>query len=191
MYSKEKYNKLKTMHDRLFEEKQELIDENQDLKCQTKQLEADNEKLEKEMSHINEEKRELKITLQDIKKVCNQQDVEIQRLKDEVELNKKTCKDCVNLRQEIDQYWFLLNQWKHGTAADSSAPPSPPSPQGLPAPQYYEAVKKKANRAEGNISDTKSRAEASKCEMQTTRTMKTTRTRQETFQESSSKTKKI
>ena len=186
-----KFNKLRTMYDKLFEEKQELKNGNQDLKCQAKDLEDDKRKLEKEISHVIEESRQLKISLLDIQKICNQQTVDIQRLTNEVELNKKTCKDCVHLRAEIDKYWFLLNSignWSldssvpgNGNAADSSI-------------SGCETNRKEANNgsmSHGYNFDAKSKAEASKYE--TTFEKKITRhrqVRQEVRQEAAAKVKK-
>ena len=184
MDSEVKYIKLRTMYEELFEDKHKLINGNRDLNSHIKQLESDKIKLEKDITHVIEENRELKIYLKDIKKVCTQQSVDIQRLTNEVELNKESCKDCVNLRREIDKYGLLLN-----TVALGSSDTSGSSSDSV---SECEADRKEPNNSTGQNYEaaTSSKAEASKSEMKTTKTLKTIRRRQETFQETISKAKK-
>ena len=184
MDSEFKYSKLRTMYEELFEDKHKLINGNRDLNSHIKQLESDKIKLEKDITHVIEENRELKIYLKDIKKVCTQQSVDIQRLTNEVELNKESCKDCVNLRREIDKYGLLLN-----TVALGSSDTSGSSSDSV---SECEADRKEPNNSTGQSYEaaTSSKAEASKSEMKTTKTLKTIRRRQETFQETVSKAKK-
>ena len=190
--SEYKFNKLKTLYDKLIEEKQGLKNGNEELKCQAKQLEDDKRKLEREIGHVMEESRQLKISLLDIQKICNQQTVDIQRLTNEVELNKKTCKDCVHLREEIDKYCLLLNSignWSldgslsgNGNAADSSF-------------SGCEGERKEASNgsmAQGYNFDAKSKSEASKYETksETKVERRVRRVRQEVTQEAVTKVKK-
>ena len=188
MDSEVKYNKLRTLYEELFEDKHKLINGNRDLQCHIKQLESDKRKLEKDISHVIEENRELKINLKDIKQVCSQQTVDIQRLTNEVELNKESCKDCVNLRREIDKYGALLTtgHWSPGASNTSGSSSDSVS--------ECEADRKETNndytKGQSYEAATSSQAEASKLEMKTTKTLKTIRRRQETFQETVSKAKK-
>ena len=188
MDSEVKYNKLRTMYEELFEDKHKLINGNRDLNCHIEQLESDKRKLEKDIGHVIEENRELKIYLKDIKKVCSQQSVDIQRLTNEVELNKESCKDCVNLRREIDKYGLLLN-----TVQIFSLSSSDTSGSASDSVSECEADRKESNNSSMGQSyeaATSKKADASKSEMKTTKTLKTIRRRQETFQETVSKAKK-
>ena len=187
MDSEVKYNKLRTMYEELFEDKHKLINGNRDLNCHIEQLESDKRKLEKDIGHVIEENRELKIYLKDIKKVCSQQSVDIQRLTNEVELNKESCKDCVNLRREIDKYGLLLN-----TVQIFSLGSSDTSGSASDSVSECEADRKESNNSMGESYEaaTSTKADASKSEMKTTKTLKTIRRRQEIFQETVSKAKK-
>ena len=143
--------------------------------------------MEKDITHVIEENRELKIYLKDIKKVCSQQSVDIQRLTNEVELNKESCKDCVNLRREIDKYGLLLN-----TVQNFSLSSSDTSGSSSDSVSECEADRKEPDISTGQSYEaaTRTKADASKSEMKTTKTLKTIRRRQETFQETVSKAKK-
>ena len=174
--SEAKYNKLVSIYESLLDEKRELLNGNQALNSLKKEIETQKRKLEIEINRVIEENKDLKISLSDIKKLYNQKIVDFERLTNEVELHKKSCKDRVYLRGEIDIYGKLVGGSDRGVVSERGSGTSSASSSDNEVDRKKEANSYEASKAQAYNFETRTRVRK--------------QVRQEIFQEAASKGKK-